>query len=319
MKPFGQIKKFFVLTKSEQRGVAVLLLLLLIILIINLLLPSIIKPETYEFEDFGKEISKFSMAEKQLEDSIKTEFLQNSGEIDFELAKRKLKPFTFDPNKLPEELWLKMGLTRKQVKTIKNYEAKGGKFRVKEDLRKIYAISDVEYSILEPYIKIKSDFISESEKHFKSKSNNPSKIKFERKLVKTEINGSDSTTLIKNLNLSPWLAARIIKYRNMLGGYFDKKQLKEVYGMKDNIYNKIEKYLIIDSSKIEKIDINNASFKSILRHPYIDYKAAKRIMKGREKRLGYKNLEEIKHDLKVPENIFNKIAHYLYIRPQKNY
>ena len=319
MKLPGQIKKLFVLTKSEQRGVAILLLLLLIIIIVNLLLPHFVRHKRYKYEDFEEEINRFVAAEKKLEDSIKTELMQNSGTIDYELAKRKLKPFTFDPNRLPEELWLKMGLTRKQVRTIKNYEAKGGKFRTKEDLKKIYAISAVEYSILEPYIKIKSGFVSENEKHFKTGTKNRSLSKIQPQLKKTEINGSDSVKLINDLNLPPWIAARIIKYRKLLGGFYDKNQLKEVYGLKEDTYKKIEKYIIVDTAKIVKIDINNATFKTIIRHPYIDYQAAKKIVEGRKRRYGYKNLEEVKNDLKVSKNIFNKIAHYLYIRPQKSY
>ena len=58
----------------------------------------------------------------------------------------------------------KMGFTPKQAKSIKNYEAKGGKFRNKADVKKMYAISDIEYQIIEPYI-----LIPEEEKPRKQK------------------------------------------------------------------------------------------------------------------------------------------------------
>src|SRR5690606_10593866 len=63
----------------------------------------------------------------------------------------------FDPNNLPAEEWRKMGFSENQVKVIKNYEAKGGKFYTKKDVAKIYSISDEEYARIEPYIRIKPD------------------------------------------------------------------------------------------------------------------------------------------------------------------
>ncbi len=64
----------------------------------------------------------------------------------------------------------KLGLTDKQISTIKNYEAAGGKFKRKEDLKKIYSISDIEYKILEPYINIPSLYKSKTGKVIKKKT-----------------------------------------------------------------------------------------------------------------------------------------------------
>ena len=316
---YFKIKKFFILTKSEQRGVVVLLTILLLLILINILLPRFLPQRHYDCSVLKSDIKRFEDAKTYLEDSINIVKLQNSGKLDYELAKSKLKPFPFDPNKLPEVLWLKMGFTKRQVKVIKRYEAKGGKFRKKEDLKKIYAISDVEYSILEPYIKIKDNFISESEISFnKKRSRKAVNTKNKRIFKNTELNSCDSLSLIKNLGFTPWLASRTVKYRNLLGGFYCKNQIKEVYGMKSAIYKKIEKYLKVDTSLIKKIDVNNASFKTIIRHPYIDYSLTIKMIKGRKRNGGYNTMQEIKTDLGITDTIFRKIKHYLYIRPQKN-
>jgi hypothetical protein len=44
---------------------------------------------------------------------------------------------------------------------------------------------------------------------------------------------SDQTTCT-NLGLSQWLAKRIVSYKNVLGGYVSKTQIKEVYGLNDS-------------------------------------------------------------------------------------
>ncbi len=314
-----QLKSFFTFTKSEQRGVAVLLVLIFIVLIINISLPLFFREPETDFSRFNAEVEKFIAETKKAEDSIRIENLQNSGDIDEELARKKLKPFPFDPNKLPEEKWLEMGLTRKQVKSILKYEAKGGRFYKKEDLKKLWAISDVEYNILAPYIKITGDFVTETEKPKRIRPSVKTRLSYTSKKIKTEINSADSAMFVKQLGLSPWLAARIVKYRKLLGGFYTKSQLKEVYGMKKDIYNAIEPWLTVDSSKVVRIDINRAGFKEIIRHPYIDYQTTKKLVKGRNRGEGYKTLADIKRVTGLPDSIINRIKHYLYLRPLKNY
>ena len=315
----SELKKFFRLTKSEQRGVAVLLFLIFIILLINLLLPLLAPHKTYNYSQFQSEINRFLSQRQQLEDSLTIEKLQNSGALDEELAKQKLKPFPFNPNHLSEKQWLKMGLTKKQVHTIKKYEAKGGKFRKKEDLKKIYALSEVEYKILAPYILIPREFVSAAENPMRQKKTYNRHSLTPVKMKKTAINQCDSATLMTHLGLSPWLSARIIKYRRLLGGFYNKKQLLEVYGMQKQLFHKIEKHLVIDTSNLHKININNAGFKTILHHPYLGYRATKEIMNGRKTRGGYQHLEEIKEDLKLTDTALEKLKPYLAFRPIKDF
>ena len=109
---------------------------------------------TNDISNFQKEIESFRQQQQQISDSINIDNLQNRGELTPGLAREKLHPFLFNPNDLPEESWKKMGLTDKQIRIIKNYEAKGGRFYRKEDLKKMYCISDAEYQVLMPFIRI---------------------------------------------------------------------------------------------------------------------------------------------------------------------
>src|SRR5699024_5919816 len=60
--------------------------------------------------------------------------------------------FSFDPNNLPIEKWKALGFSEKQAQTIKNYEMKGGRFRTKADVAKLYVVSDEDFTRLAPYI-----------------------------------------------------------------------------------------------------------------------------------------------------------------------
>lgn len=308
------IKPFFSLNKSEQRGIIILIAIILTIAIINILLPTIYDSNVEKSrKEYRSEIDSFIAGQQLIKDSINIEFLQNSGEIDVALAKQKLTPVKFNPNKLPVEVWKKMGLTDRQIRNIKNYEAKGGKFKRKEDLKKIYLISDIEYAILEPYINIPSLYKTTTGKVKRKKAIPKVPI-----LKNTEINSANSEKLISTLGLSPWLAKRTISYRNVLGGFVNKKQLKEVYGLNDSIYDNIKDYINVNTELIKKIDINNITFKKLLKHPYFDYSTTKLIFNARNKAGSFESLSQIELIDNIADTTIYKISGYIIYRPKNN-
>jgi len=298
-------KSFLTLSKSVQRGILFSIILIIILIVINLLLPFFVTNTHVDFSEFKSEIEEFRKSQQNIADSIRIEQLQNRGELDEILAKEKLKPFPFNPNMLPEEAWFELGLTEKQIKTIKNYEAKGGKFRKKEDLKKMYCISEAEYNILESFIRIPSEFKSKP-----SPSKNKPIVKQFRYLT-LEINAADSSALVNSLNIAPWIAKRVVNYRDILGGFSKAQQLKEVYGFDPTFYNKIEKYISIDTSLITKININTASFKEILRHPYISYDITKGIVNQRKNKGPYESTIRLIELGILSESLFIKLSPYL--------
>ncbi|MFK5854803.1 MAG: helix-hairpin-helix domain-containing protein [Bacteroidota bacterium] len=303
-------KPFFSLNKSEQRGIIILVILILLLAVVNLLLPYLVESRSESnLKKYKSEIESFIGEQQHLIDSANIEFLQNSGEIDRAFAIQKIRPFKFNPNKLPVEAWKKMGFTSQQIRTIKNYEAKGGKFKRKEDVKKMYSISDIEYEIIEPYIHIPSAYKSSTGKAIKKK---PSSRIVNYKT--TEVNSADYEGLQSSLGLSSWLAKRTISYKNALGGFVNKEQLKEVYGINDSIYAGIKKYLIVDTSLIQKIDINNIEFKRLLKHPYFDYNTTKTLFNTRDKIGSFSSINQIKLIEEISDSTMNKISPYLYFK-----
>ncbi len=303
------IRDFFTLNKSEQRGIIFLLVMIVLLLLFNWLSPYLIYPKKNNFSSLDREVSQFAAAQKSLNDSLHLIYLQNTGKLTQEQAAAKLHPFPFDPNRLTYSQWLKMGLTPRQVKTIQHYLAKGGGFHKKEDLKKIYGLSGAEYHVLEPFIRIEHSEVSSSVKSYRKKPVNRMKV---------EINSADSAMLVQKFLLSPWLARRILKYRTLLGGFYSRTQLREVYGMKTATYNAIKTFVRIDTSKIKKTDLNTATFKQLLHHPYIDYETTKKLVNFRRKVHGFSSFQQVRQLTGLPDTLLNKIRHYLYLRPLKN-
>ena len=99
---------------------------------------------------------------------------------------------------------------------------------------------------------------------------------------KLNLNSADTTELQSLPGIGPFFARNIVEYRNKLGGFIDKKQLLEIYSFDSTRMAKIEDLIIIDSIELRKIKVNTDDFKTILRHPYIEYEDVKKIINYRE-------------------------------------
>ena len=108
-------------------------------------------------------------------------------------------------------------------------------------------------------------------------------VKKQHEMPVIELNTADSLQLVSLPGIGPYYASRIMKYRSMLGGFVSKKQLLEVYGFNPETYNLVKDRVTVDTSMIVKIDINNATFKEVLKHPYFDYKTTLRVVRCRDK------------------------------------
>ena len=99
---------------------------------------------------------------------------------------------------------------------------------------------------------------------------------------KLNLNGCDSTDFEKMPYLGPVLSSRIVKYRNLLGGFVSVSQLKEVYGLSDSAFLFLSGRFFVDTSAVKKININRAIFSELLRHPYLDRYDVQSILKYRD-------------------------------------
>ena len=77
------------------------------------------------------------------------------------------------------------------------------------------------------------------------------------------MNVADTTTWITISGIGPKRARTIVNYRNQLGGFVSKNQLLEVFGISQELFDKINPLLVIDSNNIAKININNDSKEKI--------------------------------------------------------
>lgn len=270
--------------------------------------PYLTKNQHLNIDKFSKEITAFESysdsagkAEHNKSYSDNQKFDFNNSDKSF--AAINLKPFEFNPNTIQTDEMKEMGLSDKQIKTLLNFRNKGGKFYKKEDFKKMYCISSEEYNILEPFISIPDN-----------RTNSNTSVKYENKqkaVFTAELNSADTNDLQEIKGIGPAFARRIANYRNKLGGFVKKEQLREVYGIDSAKYAMIQASVTINASAIQKININKASIQELKKHPYFDYYVAKAIVSYRTLHGEFKSVSEIRKVNLVYDDFYNKIAPYL--------
>ena len=215
--------------------------------------------------------------------------------------------FQFDPNTASFSDWQRLGLNEKTSKTILKYVSKGGKFYKPEDLQKIWGMPEGFYERVKDYIVITS-----VQRNFPSYSDSkPAFVREERKPITVNINEADTTAFIALPGIGSKLSARIIAFREKLGGFYSVDQVGETYGLPDSTFQKIKGRLQIDGSNIKKINVNTATKDELKLHPYIRWNLANAIVEYRNQHGSFKSLDDLKNIVLVDEATFNKISHYL--------
>lgn len=125
------------------------------------------------------------------------------------------------------------------------------------------------------------------------------------------INRTDSAGLIPLAGIGPVFAGRIIKYRNLLGGFVRVDQLEEVYGFKQETLQQIRKYILIDTTAIIFLDINDASFRTLLRHPYLELDDVKTLTNYKNFKGRILSSEELKEQQLLSDSTLDRVRPYL--------
>lgn len=123
-----------------------------------------------------------------------------------------------------------------------------------------------------------------------------------------DINIADSLTLMELPQIGEVMASRIQRYRERLGGFVSLDQLFEVKGMDSARFVTIKPYIILETTEIRKINVNRDEFKTLLRHPYLEYDQVKAIVNHRERKGLIKNWEQLKG---ITDEVNPFLEHYI--------
>ena len=265
-------------------------------------------PKLPDVSAFASEIELFrqSLATFEQFDQIETEAIEMVAEY-----------FYFDPNRATDEEWDRLGLNRRQIQNIRNYQAAGGSFRRKEDLQRLFTISATQYRQLEPYIRIAASAPVRAGETATptARTSRPvveeASTTAEHAILRVELNLADSSLLTQLPGIGPVLAARTLRYRNLIGGFVDVAQLSEVYGVSSELTERLAAQIWADSLLIRKIPVNTANINALARHPYISEQQARGIVNYRRLQNHINNIDELVRNNILEREDADKIRPYL--------
>jgi DNA uptake protein ComE-like DNA-binding protein len=299
-------------SKSDRNAILIVGILILISVTATIIVKNIEPKSKYNYADFEEFLKEWEVQENE-----------NGGKVLFAFNPNTISEVTMDSLDLPENI----------KRNILNYRKAGGKFYRPEQVRKIYGMNDSIFNLIEGYIVISvepGNLIQDRNKTTKQISDISGQYKEREKIVTefskeltgsaetvftpVELNSADSADLVELYGIGSVFANRILKYRDLLGGFYSVNQLLEVYNFPEETFQKIENRVSADTLLLKKIRLNFAEYSDLIRHPYLDKKQVNALLKFREKNGSYYELEQVISNDLVDNETFSKLKPYLTCR-----
>lgn len=293
------IRYWIIKTVGISKGEANALLILGPILFLAIVLPPL-------FNHAFKERYASHTTDQAILDSMLAQIQQNNLQDSISSIERKLSVERFDPNSAPLHLLESNGIPNSIGQRIINYRQKGGEFKKKEDLLKIYGMRDELYNSLVSYIYLPTSS--------KPRTKDKSKVDTYKKssISAFDLNTADTAILKQVYGIGNKLSIRIIELRDQLGGFIHTEQLEEVYGLRAVAIDSLLSYASIEDAFIPvQVNINSDTIRALSKHPYIEYRIAKAIISYRRQHGNYTKLEQLKNLHLMSDSIFQSLSPYL--------
>ena len=122
----------------------------------------------------------------------------------------------------------------------------------------------------------------------------PSPAMARRVIPTIELNAADSSQLVALPGIGSKLAPRIIRFRERLGYFVEVEQLKSVYGLSEENYQRFQAYLTVSApTNPTKKDLNTATSRSLIYLSGIDQEWANAFLNYRKKLGRFTRWEEV--------------------------
>lgn len=191
-----------------------------------------------------------------------------------------------------------IGFSARQADLVIRYRDMIGGYRTFEEFAECYAVDSAMEVRLKPYI------------IFPVRDSLATNIR-PRTQFPIDINSVDSVLLCEVSGIGSKSAQHILRYRELLGGYYSVEQISELKVVTNENFQRILPQIWCDSAKIKKININFASPKELEVHPYVSNRMLRRIINHRELKGGWSSIEEMIEDDIFSSEEAERIAPYL--------
>jgi DNA uptake protein ComE-like DNA-binding protein len=303
-------KSFFYFSGSQRAGIVVLSVLIILVFVADRLIPVWFpeKPVTAdsvfqkEFELFSRSLQSLDSLRKLERESRYSNRYQANNQS---FQKDNISLFSFDPNVLDSAGFTHLGLSPRVAGNILRYRAKGGFFRDADAFSKVYGITAERFAELKPYIRINIQ-----DKYLKDSSKLAGQHENKHVPVVVELNTADTADLIQVRGIGRYTALKIVRFRNMSGGFFRKEQMLDIEGITPEMYGQVQEFITVDPAIVRKIKINTASIEKLRAHPYLNFYQAKEIYELRRRKGKLNHVAELRKLQELDNSTLEKVAEY---------
>jgi len=288
------IKSHFWYSKSQRNGVLFLLIIIVVLQIAYFSLDSFSKSNDVSLLD-SKEVLQL---QKRI-DSLKKVKEQS-----------KYKIFPFNPNFISDYKGYQLGMSVEEIDRLHRFRKQNKYVNSKQEFQNVTKVNDSLLDKIAPYFKFPDWVIQKQKKQPIAKV-----LKKEDKEVSistTDVNlaTAEDYTFIRGVGEK--LSKRIINYRKKLQGFSYSSQLYEVWGLEPEIVDDfLQVFEIKEKPNIVKVNVNTATFKEVLKTPYVDYELCKQIFNYRDEVAELQSISELKKIESFPIEKYDRIVLYL--------
>jgi len=313
----GNWRDLLAFNKRERNGIFVLTTLIVLVLLVQFSLPYFIHPKT-DFEEPNLEAYLIQLKKDSAEWVAQNRKKYTKSKTNYasvpksskRTKKIKFNPHEFEPNHATTSDWESVGLSKKQAQSIQRYVDKGGKFKVKADVAKMYVITEQKFDEMKPYLLLPDSVVKPKPEPKKAKTVFVSKP-YTYDTIIVELNTADTTELKKLRGIGSYYARKIVYYREKLGGFHSVEQLYEIERMREETVQSIAPFLTVDTTLIRKLHINKDDAPVLVKHPYITWNMAKRIQDYRDFSHRFKSPTDLIKKGLLTEELYSKLVPYI--------
>ena len=210
---------------------------------------------------------------------------------------RKIYPF--NPNFITDYKGYMLGMSVQEIDRLLAFRADNKFVNSAEEFQAVTKVNDSLLSEISPYFKF-PDWVNDRNKKYVR----PTYV--QPKLPMIDINQATREDLISVYGIGAALSDRILKQRELLGGFVNMGQMEDIWGLSPEVIENLEKrFRVSDVPPLKKLKINSASLKELAAFPYFRYSLAKRIVTYRSMHGAIKNEEDLG---KIPDFPLEKVS-----------
>lgn len=225
----------------------------------------------------------------------------------------------FDPDTLDAAGWERVGAPAWLAARIMRYKGdRHDAFHSIADLQRIYNFPEDLLARLEPYLLFPG--ANQQTKTTETGGGTPPPVTHAAadQQVSTKptreplgLNSADTTAFKQIRGIGSKLSARIVSFREKLGGFHSAEQVREVYGLPPEVADALLAQSELDPLPLRKISVNTATAEQLAAHPYLPWKTARVLVAYREQHGPFANAEQLKNVKEADQQTLQKALPYL--------